>query len=648
VHPGYFPVFFWSLTILVSFWGYGELLRRRINRPEFADIGWGLTCAWGMAVVLALGGILMAFHLAKAPVLTAVVLFGAAGAAFYLAERVTTKPNSGNLKSKTKNPKSDSSAFIIHPSTLILYCLAVLALASSIAWPHHIDPNDDLVCYLMLPEKILATGTLIEPFSFQRAGTFGGQSLLQALVMIVGAEKNGHVPDRGLAMAMLLGIFLHSARGLKGQELILHFAIVFALLFVPVPRISTNGAMVGGCMIVALLASLELAMKSPRPHWKSLLPAGLLTAGISTIRPTFAFVAAAIILALATRDVIALRKSPGGPLAAFKPYFIVGVICVLVVIPYAAVLYSSNGTPLIPPFSGFVSKAYQTYSHQTLAEDVHSIMEFLKAPQTLGILALYFAAWMFPGTRTSRWVIGAIFVSAFYVLYRFTAIAYLDQYRYLYPVFVPAVLWMLCERARRGAEQAPNGFTPCLQRPPPGLLVPGVALIAFLAINAPQGFVEIREQVVGLPRQIQERRSLFDPRIQQAYQHLQSLVPPGEKILTMVDASYWFDFKRNPIFSINAVGGSSPPPGIPFEKGPEALSNYLKGLGIRYVIAVDFNNAVLLYTRSLWTERTRPEWFYPKLWRPRFLDFMDNIDYLDSHGARLSQSANARLLDLGY
>ena len=65
MHPGYFPVFFWSLLILSSFWGYGELLRRRIDRPEFADLGWGLTCAWGMSVVLAIGGVLMALHLAK-------------------------------------------------------------------------------------------------------------------------------------------------------------------------------------------------------------------------------------------------------------------------------------------------------------------------------------------------------------------------------------------------------------------------------------------------------------------------------------------------------------------------------------------------------------------------------------------------------
>ena len=73
----YFPVLLWSLVIFASFWGYGEALRRALKWPEFDDLGWGLTAAWGMAVTLAIGGFLMMFSLAKAPMLTGVVLAGA-------------------------------------------------------------------------------------------------------------------------------------------------------------------------------------------------------------------------------------------------------------------------------------------------------------------------------------------------------------------------------------------------------------------------------------------------------------------------------------------------------------------------------------------------------------------------------------------
>jgi hypothetical protein len=101
------------------------------------------------------------------------------------------------------------------------------------------------------------------------------------------------------------------------------------------------------------------------------------------------------------------------------------------------------------------------------------------------------------------------------------------------------------------------------------------------------------------------------------------------------------------MFSMNAVGGSSPPPGIPFHQGPDALLDYFRKLGFKYMVAVDFNNAVLLYTRRLWTTNTRPEWFYPQIWRPRFLDFMDNVDAWDRQGKVVAREGNLRLFDLG-
>jgi hypothetical protein len=100
----YFPVLLWSLVIFASFWGYGEVLRRALKRPEFDDLGWGLTAAWGMAATLAIGGFLMMFSLAKAPMLTGVVLAGAALALYFAAQRLAsgTTPQPASKKSKSK------------------------------------------------------------------------------------------------------------------------------------------------------------------------------------------------------------------------------------------------------------------------------------------------------------------------------------------------------------------------------------------------------------------------------------------------------------------------------------------------------------------------------------------------------------------
>jgi hypothetical protein len=656
----YFPVLLWSLVIFASFWGYGEALRRALKRPEFDDLGWGLTAAWGMAVTLAIGGLLMMLSLAKAPVLTGVVLLGAALTAFYIAEIFTKATNPSKPSKKSKSPKQNAREKSsikentvkprFRPVSIFLYslpwALAVLAFATAVAWPHHIDPNDDLVCYLMLPLKLLATGTLIEPFSFQRAGTFGGQAILQALAMIPGNELNGHVPERGLSMLVVFGILLGACKRLRMPYSISAVLVLICFWFVPVPRISTNGAMTGGCLLLALLDSLHRVRSSVSSNWnwRLLLPSALLAAGACCIKPTYAVVIAGVFAALFIASFFLAKPWPE-KMVAFRNLILIGVICTAVLIPFMVVLYQSNGTPMVPPISGFVSKAFQTYDHPEFSKNLQALFTFVSVPNTLAILAMLLPIVLFAGPKERLWMIGGIFAGCFVIIIRFGALAYLDLYRYLYPILVPVFLWYLAMALKTAASAAPGaGF---LRHPL--TISSGIAavLVLFAWPSFPQGVMEFRAQLQSLPSQIAGGNSFLDPRLRASYQTIQNAIPPGAKVLTMVDASYWLDYKRNPMVSINAVGGSSPPPGIPFGKGPQALADYLRGLGFEYVIAVDFNNAVLLYTRRLWTTNTRPEWFYPQIWRPRFLDVMDSIDDWDLEGKVIARSGNLRLFDLG-
>lgn len=623
----YFPVLIWSVVILLSFWGYGEALRRVLARKEFEDLGWGLTCAWGMALVMVFGGLLMAFGMAKAALLSVVVIVGAVLWVYFLATKLLEK-------------RKPSATALPTAGRYVVYALAGLAFASSIAWMNHIDPNDDLVCYLMLPEKILATGTLIEPFSFQRAGTFGGQALLQALVMIVGAETNGHVPDRGMAMLLIFGMLLHALRGARGLAAVAGLAVLFAFWFVPVPRISTNGAMTGGCLIVAMLATIA-RIRTLNFDWRGWLPVALAAAGACSVRPTFAVVIAGIFAGLA----LLVLRTPSGPEAGWKglkPLLWTGLICLALLVPFMVVLYRSNGTPMIPPFAGFVSKGYQTYDHPGAFQNLSAVVAFLFTPQTLVMaLVLAIAAWL-PGAPERRWVIGGTVLACAVIVFRFGALAYLDLYRYVYPIAIPIGFWYLATALARPLEDQED--SPAV--PVPAFSVLG-AVALLLVVNLQQAGAELSAQFASLEQQIGQNRTFLDPRLRDAYRTVQNAVPPGETILTMVDASYLLDYERNPMFSINAVGGSSPPPGLPFGKGPQALADYLKGLGIRYVMAVDFDNAVLLYTRKLWTETTRPEWFYKEIWRPRFLDVMDSIDTWDRDGKVIARAGNVRVIELG-
>ncbi len=646
-----FPVLLWSLVIFASFWGYGEALRRALKRPEFEDLGWGLTAAWGMAATLAIGGFLMMLSLAKAAVLTGVVLAGAAFALYFFTQRLTsaTAPQPASKKSKSKKGKTTeertspptqatSAGYPTVIANILIWGLAALAFASSIAWPHQIDPNDDLVCYLMLPQKILATGTLIEPFSFQRAGTFGGQALLQAMVMIVGNETSGHVPDRGLAMLMIFGMLMATLRGVTGPAWWIGFFLLLAFWFVPVPRISTNGAMTGGCLLVALVATFS-RVKSLRLHGNlaAFLPAGLLAAAASSIRPTFALVAASTFAGLIIWRLLQNRGSKVSD--NILPFLFSGLACIAMLIPFMIVLYQSNGAPVIPPFSGFVSKAYQTFDFPETPQNFASLFNFLTGCPTVVLLVLLAIAAILPGESGRGWVLAGMLGACCLIVFRFAAIAYYDQYRYIYPIMLPVLLWFLATSLKK-TIQLPDGA----QKMPMRIIAAALGLFVF--VNAQSGVQELGAQIQSLALAKERDRSFLPSQLKSAYKAIQEKVPPGDKILTMVDAGYWLDYSRNPMQSINAVGGASPPPGIPFGKGTEALREYLLNLGFKYLIAVDFNNAVLLYTRRLWTETTRPEWIYPQLWRPRFLDVMDSIDTFDKQGKVIAREGNLRLIQL--
>lgn len=628
----YFPVLLWSLVIFASFWGYGEALRRALKRPEFEDLGWGLTAAWGMAVTLAIGGFLMMLSLAKAPFLTGVVLIGAALATIFQVKNLSQSDSKNSKKNHSK------AGWIFHPTDILLWLLAALAFASSVVWPQQIDPNDDLVCYLMLPKKILETGTLIEPFSFQRAGTFGGQALLQSLVMILGNETTGHVPDRGLAMLMIFGMLTAALKGIKGQTRWIGFFLLLAFWFVPVPRISTNGAMTGGCLLVALLATFSRVKSLPLgKNLPAFVPAGIVAAAACSIRPTFALVAVSTFVGLLIWRVVENRGVKISDAAT--PFIFSGFLCSAILIPFMVVLYTSNGAPVIPPFSGFVSEAYQTFDYPETLKNFASLFNFLSGGPTVALLILLAIAAILPGEGGRGWVLAGMLLASSLIVFRFSAIAYYDQYRYIYPIMLPMVLWYLAKALSKTPSDSEETV-----KIPRQLTLAGLAIFAF--VNLLGGFQELNSQVQSLSLANLPERSFLPAQLKTAYKSIQEKVPRGEKILTMVDAGYWLDYSRNPMQSINAVGGASPPPGIPFGKGPEALRNYLTDLGFKYLIAVDFNNAVLLYTRRLWTETTRPEWIYPQLWRPRFLDVMDSIDAFDREGKVIAREGNLRLIQL--
>jgi len=129
--------------------------------------------------------------------------------------------------------------------------------------------------------------------------------------------------------------------------------------------------------------------------------------------------------------------------------------------------------------------------------------------------------------------------------------------------------------------------------------------------------VEHRERTVLAPR----RRALLA--------EMQAAVPEGRAVLAVVDHPFALDYRRNAVFNIDVPGAASPPPGMPFFRGPGPVKAYLKGLGVGYVASRDFDApAGCLYRRDGWTFHAEGE---NHQWRAQsryYLDLMDNLDAL--------------------
>jgi hypothetical protein len=626
----YFPVLLWSLVIFASFWGYGEALRRALKRPEFDDLGWGLTITWGVCVVVAVGGLLLLFHAAKPAVLVMMILLGFLFGALAVSESLTRQ------QPKRRKGEKPAKSMGIGPIEIVLFVIALITFLSAVAWPFQIDPNDDWIAYLMYPEKILQTGTFLDPFSLRRVSALGGQSFLQAIIMVVGAPENGHLLDRGMGAVILLGMMLGIVRSKGHRVTWVTGAIISAALLSAVPRIHTGSHLLGLTLLFALLCTVVRLLDTPKPGWMGLLPVGLVLAAASTLRPLFAIVGAGTLIFFFAWRI--LHPQLGTRIQAAVSLVQSGLLTLAFLLPWMILSYLSSGTPMFPLSNGFaVPEMIFGGTKEGGWADVTGALRLLSLPEiALMLAALAVTFWLPP--RLRRLGISAALASIGMVAlstWKMSAASPYDVYRYLFPVIGFSLWWCLLNI---GSDPERRVFRI------PSLAVAIAGLFMFGLSNWKFAVGDVASRITSLPLQLQGFQYPVAGFVED-YNKLQQLVPKGEKIFTAVDAPYLLDFSRNPIDNIDSIGGASPPPGMPFGEGPEALKKYLNSLGFHYAMVVDFDSAVLLYTRRLWENHPRPEWYFKEVWGKYALDFMDNMDRIADWNT-IATSGNVRLIKL--
>jgi hypothetical protein len=633
----------WGFVLLVAMAGWGGLVERVALGARQADVG--LRLAWGAAALIATGGALCLVSAARAPVLVVLVL---GGVLVSLVGMVRDRRGSG----------ARAIAWFRAWPTPVLLAFAALAVLGGIQYlagasGQFLNANDDQAAYMVFMRKILATGTLLDPFSMRRITAYGGQTLMQAFTTVgAAAPKQVSLFDQGISLAIVLALML-GAFADKPSRLNRALVIVPLVFMLTLPNIRLNTASeVSG--IVFFFALFRTAVEKrfrERPLGGAAL-LGLLGAAACSLRHSY-FVPVAVFMAvLYLPTAIAAARAVG----AERKHLIVAVaraagLLVLFLLPWAALSWRSSRTFLFPLVGGNYRPEYVGFTtHSTMIKWAHQLWLNICHCHPVTTVPYFLIAGLLIPWRRTRGALPALlwasFIGFFSVVSSLPLATRWDITRYYYGFTVAAVLATIVTALGADWRRRDGRAVKALAMPAMIVLI-----AAALELKDSQGsgngnLYSIYDQGMNAISAAAARTSTLDD-ASEPYRTLQGRIPTGAPMLVMLDDPFLLDFGRNRIDLVDLPGAASPAPGMPLDDD-EKLASYLLAHGYRYLAFVRPSASKSLYRRDHW-QRQLNDMKTEEIWRqsaPFYLSTFDRFESLARSRAVLFDDAGMVALDL--
>jgi hypothetical protein len=389
-----------------------------------------------------------------------------------------------------------------------------------------------------------------------------------------------------------------------------------AVLLVPISRNNTMSQVTGLVLWIALYRTIRI---------RSTVLAGLLLTALCSLRSTY--ILAVVLVSAALLISIIYRKTPGEFAAWWR---MVAVACAAVV-PWCLLLYRSSGTLVYPLFKGYQAVGMSSSFHTVWTDQAHAVLRLLSNPSVLFLLApLAVTTFLVRGSHVPFCAAALILSLAIPWAAPMTDTPTL--YRYVQPLAWGSLLVAAYAVVRTKRVAA---ILACAMAP----------LWAFYAaITVSQGISAVK----ALPAEIADRTPTFPVERMDEYQRLESALPEGVSVYTMLPLPSLLDYRRHHIFNADWIGIASLPPGMPFFQGPQALKTYLLSQGIEYIAYNDFDHPTVEtgYWRAWWRERVigGKNDFGPLV--PYVLDVMSNVDRLAATEGTVYQAGDLAVIHL--
>ncbi|MDJ0786839.1 MAG: hypothetical protein QNK05_08510 [Myxococcota bacterium] len=622
----------WGLALLVSFLGFGRLLAAALSVRERVHMG--LEIFWGFGLCVALGGWLCLLGLATAPTGVVLVLLGVAGA---LLPR--------------RRPRVDWSE---PPGVEVriglgVACVVLLGITFAIGLlDRRYQAPDDHGAYFFHAWKILETGTLLEPFSYRRLASYGGQSFLHAWLMVVAPFAHLNLLDKGVAR-VALGLALVAAAVVgRGGSLLAGGIVLYAVAAFPDMALNSSSVFTGVLAFVGLWATLEWCRDEDLSPVARGVATGLMVAAVVPLRQNYGL-ACALVVALEHGRRLATRRERA-QIAELAVAVGVGAVALG---GYAWLQMRSGATPLFPLIPGHGNPEWGAIAAESSAAFTRALRHFASFPLVLAPgLLLLLAPWLRNGAEPARlWplALGCALASVGHA-FLLAHVTPGDFARYTAAFSLGAALWVWMR-----AAAMLSGVRSRADLRDPRLAAAVACLVGLIWLLPPT--TRLDERVAALDRSLERSgRAMGDPERARRHARLQQAAPAGARLLVMVDHPYLFDLARNDVVSLDLPGGASPPPGLHHTDTAAEAVGYFRTQGHDWLAVVRPSRSRHLYRRKSWADHAAgvpAPWLHDPAnvaaWIPMgrtVTHFFDQLDGILEHCPHAYDDGRLVMLDL--
>ena len=626
----------WGLFVPLGFTGWGSALARVLAKRSHFDLG--LRCVWGMAFLAFLGALLALLHACNRTMLFALIVTGAAILPVD-ALLFARKP------SQARRLRFEAGFMI---GAAALFFVALLQYAAALDDIPKWASADDFPAYYVFPKELLDTGSSFQPYSIRRILAWGAQSLYQAFFLSRAPFAFISLFDRGICLLVLLALIAGTPVPKRVPRALL-LAPMFVVLLLQPWRSNSTSEVSGAVILFGLFRTIMAWPTHARTRWPAATTTALLVVAAWALRPNYGFVALLMVF-FSHAAILAGRWRARRTLSRedfVEPLSTLSLVA-LFAAPWMIASYATFHTPLFPALWG----NYRPGSHMfgveiPLGRRLRLMLEPFFAEQPIAAIGIFMLAYLATRDPQRRRPVDALCLASFLgicaLVYTFPRTYAADQARYYFAYQLASVLAVLV-----GPIAAARHADRLTARAWLGIVLTTMAAFVQVQTSFSPGIGMYAQFVRKVDNWMETMPPPADDLTRGTpYAALQSAIPVGATVATLVEEPFRLDYARNRIYVLDFPGVVAKGGHLSVQEGGERFARDLVAQGVRYLLIVDPGRGHF-YSRSAWLGHQRDDatLLANTDTTPLFLGAFDAIDELRRTRRNLATLADMTVLDL--